>query len=476
MNWHISCVNSYMKLYIISNRLPVKVTKEDETFVFSRSEGGLATGLDSLQISYEKHWIGWPGICVDNEESKEEITSRLEGINFHPVFLSEIQIKNYYEGYSNSTIWPLCHYFFVYTLYRNSFWQSYQEVNQLFCDAICRVIRPGDKVWIQDYQLMLLPGMLRKVYPDLNIGYFHHIPFPSYELFRILPERAEILKGLLGADFIAFHTHDYMRHFISAVERVLRIDFKLDEAQLGNRVVRTDALPMGINYGLYHNASSRPEVQRAIDRTRKFFGNHKLILSVDRLDYSKGILHRLWGFAAFLECHPEYCGKVTLAMVIVPSRDHVDSYAELKTKIDEEIGSINGQYSTMDWTPVCYFYHGFSFEELVANLMMEYPTIPCNDCKYCMPCPYGIDIPAILIHYNKCVNEGNVPESSQDENYRKARRAFLVGYDRSVPKLRQADHCTGCNQCSPHCPQTIDIPKELHRIDKFVEQLKQETL
>ena len=242
MNWHISCVNSYMKLYIISNRLPVKVTKEDETFVFSRSEGGLATGLDSLQISYEKHWIGWPGICVDNEESKEEITFRLEGINFHPVFLSEIQIKNYYEGYSNSTIWPLCHYFFVYTLYRNSFWQSYQEVNQLFCDAICRVIRPGDKVWIQDYQLMLLPGMLRKVYPDLNIGYFHHIPFPSYELFRILPERAEILKGLLGADFIAFHTHDYMRHFISAVERVLRIDFKLDEAQLGNRVVRTDEI------------------------------------------------------------------------------------------------------------------------------------------------------------------------------------------------------------------------------------------
>ena len=298
MNWHISCVNSYMKLYIISNRLPVKVTKEDETFVFSRSEGGLATGLDSLQISYEKHWIGWPGICVDNEESKEEITFRLEGINFHPVFLSEIQIKNYYEGYSNSTIWPLCHYFFVYTLYRNSFWQSYQEVNQLFCDAICRVIRPGDKVWIQDYQLMLLPGMLRKVYPDLNIGYFHHIPFPSYELFRILPERAEILKGLLGADFIAFHTHDYMRHFISAVERVLRIDFKLDEAQLGNRVVETDALPMGINYGLYHNASSRPEVRRAIDRTRKFFGNHKLILSVDRLDYSKGILHRL--FLSFL--------------------------------------------------------------------------------------------------------------------------------------------------------------------------------
>lgn len=116
------------------------------------------------------------------------------------------------------------------------------------------------------------------------------------------------------------------------------------------------------------------------------------------------------------------------------------------------------------------------FLEETAQLMLKFPTIPCNDCKYCMPCPYGLDIPAILVHYNKCVNEGNVPKSSQDENYRRARRAFLIGYDRSVPKLRQASHCTGCNQCNPHCPQSIDIPKELHRIDAYVEQLKQETL
>ena len=135
-------------------------------------------------------------------------------------------------------------------------------------------------------------------------------------------------------------------------------------------------------------------------------------------------------------------------------QDNIRTYSPLVPLTDEEIQYL---YAT-------------------ADLMMEYPTIPCNNCKYCMPCPYGIDIPAILIHYNKCVNEGNVPESCQDENYRKARRAFLIGYDRSVPKLRQADHCIGCNQCSPHCPQTIDIPKELHRIDKFVEQLKQETL
>lgn len=355
-----------MKLYIISNRLPVKATAKEDTFIFSRSEGGVATGLDSLQGDYEKHWVGWPGICTDKEEEKQHIRRQLEEMNFHPVFLSDGQYRNYYEGYSNSTLWPLCHYFFAYTQYKKSFWQAYQEVNALFCREICRLVGPDDWVWVQDYQLMLLPEMLRHEFPGLHIGYFHHIPFPSYELFRILPERAEILKGLLGADFVAFHTHDYMRHFISAAERVLHVDFSLDEVRMGNRIVRVDALPMGVNYELYHNAPRQKNVWDAIERTRSLYGKHKLILSVDRLDYSKGILHRLYGFASFLEHHPEYHGKVTLTMVIVPSRDHVGSYAELKTRIDEEIGSINGRYSTMDWTPVCYLYHGFPFEELAA--------------------------------------------------------------------------------------------------------------
>ena len=356
-----------MRLYIVSNRLPVKFsTAEDGSLRFSRSEGGLTTGLDSLQTHYEKHWIGWPGICAEKEADRTAIREELERMNYHPVFLSDEQYKNYYEGYSNSTLWPLCHYFFAYTLYKKDFWRCYKEVNTLFRDAIARLVEPDDWVWVQDYQLMLLPGMLREEFPDLRIGYFHHIPFPSYELFRILPEREELLRGLLGADFVAFHTHDYMRHFISAVERVLRMSFKLDEIQQGNRVTRVDALPMGINYTLYHEAIDREEARAAVERNRKLFGEHKLILSVDRLDYSKGILHRLAGFSSFLKHHPEYHGKVTLAMVIVPSRDHVGSYAELKTRIDEEIGSINGTYSTMDWTPVCYFYHGFSFEELAA--------------------------------------------------------------------------------------------------------------
>ena len=355
-----------MGLYIISNRLPLKVNKLDNGFVYERSEGGLATGLGSLQDFPDRHWIGWPGIFSDEEKDKTEIRSVMLKEKFHPVFLTEDQIQNYYEGYSNSMIWPLCHYFYTYVQYESKFWETYQEVNRLFCDEAAKLLHPGDMVWVQDYQLMLLPGMLREKIDGISIGYFHHIPFPSYELFRILPERAEILKGLLGADLIGFHIHDYMRHFIDASSRVLGLDCELDEIHFGNRIVHVDAFPIGINFNLHYNAILNESVQEMAKKFRGNFGNHKLALSVDRLDYSKGILHRLKGFSLFLEHYPEYRDKVSLVMVVVPSRDKVDRYADLKMKIDELIGAINGSYSSLDWRPVYYFYHGFPFEELMA--------------------------------------------------------------------------------------------------------------
>ncbi|MDD2303315.1 MAG: bifunctional alpha,alpha-trehalose-phosphate synthase (UDP-forming)/trehalose-phosphatase [Prolixibacteraceae bacterium] len=355
-----------MALYIISNRLPLKVSKPENDFVYERSEGGLATGLGSLKDFEEKNWIGWPGIFVDEDQDKDQIRTGLLPENFFPVFLSETQISDYYEGYSNSVIWPLCHYFYTYIQYESRFWESYQEVNRLFCEEAVKLIKPGDRVWIQDYQLMLLPAMLREKIEGISIGYFHHIPFPSYELFRVLPERAEILKGLLGADLIGFHTYDYMRHFISAAYRVLGLDCNLDEINIGERMVHVDAFPMGINYELHNNAILDENVQQMANKFRENFGSHKLALSVDRLDYSKGILHRLKGFALFLENHPEYRGEISLVMVVVPSRDQVDMYSDLKTKIDEMIGSLNGLYSTLNWSPVYYFYRGFPFEELMA--------------------------------------------------------------------------------------------------------------
>lgn len=355
-----------MKLIIISNRLPLKIVEENNIYKVIPSPGGLSTGLDSLEMNVEKHWVGWPGMFLEESDHKSLIDKQLEEQNYTPVYLSPDQIENYYEGYCNSVLWPLCHYFPSYIRYETNYWETYVQVNQLFCEATLQIIEPGDIVWVQDYQLMLLPKMIRDVIPDISIGYFHHIPFPSYELFRTLPQRAQLLEGLLGTDLIGFHTHGYMRHFISAVYRVLKLDCTLDEIHLDGRVVDVDAFPMGINYQLYANAMENSTVQKRAKELRESMGNSKLMLSVDRLDYSKGIPMRLKSFQTLLENHPQYRGKVSLVMIVAPSRDSVELYAQLKTEIDKMVGSINGRFSTLDWIPVYYFYRPFQFEELIA--------------------------------------------------------------------------------------------------------------
>lgn len=362
-----------MRLFIISNRLPVKINDDESGhFNFVKSEGGLATGLGSLDMpNVEKHWIGWPGMEVEKEKDKKDIVMSLNKLNYHPIFLTKKQIHQYYDGYCNSTLWPLFHYFFSFIEYDNRYWNVYKDVNRLFCNAAKTLIRPGDIVWVQDYHLMLLPQMLRDEIKGISIGYFHHIPFPSYELFRVLPERAEILKGLLGADLIGFHTHDYMRHFASSIGRVLKLPFKLDCISMEHHKSYVNAFPMGINYDLYHDTALKPEIKEKVKELKRNYGeNSKLILSVDRLDYSKGIIHRIKGFALFLKNHPEYNGKVSLVMIIVPSRDMVGRYAKLKREIDQQIGAINGKYSNISWTPVYYFYHSFQFDDLISMYSM----------------------------------------------------------------------------------------------------------
>ncbi|MFT4224743.1 bifunctional alpha,alpha-trehalose-phosphate synthase (UDP-forming)/trehalose-phosphatase [Dysgonomonas sp.] len=355
-----------MKLVIISNRLPLTVVKEKDEYKTIPSSGGLSTGLNSLETHIEKHWVGWPGMYLDETDEKEKIDKQLTELNYHSVFLTPEQIENYYEGYSNSVIWPLFHYFFSNVRYRNRYWDAYKQVNALFCEKALEVIDSDDIVWVQDYHLMLLPQMIREKRPDINIGFFLHIPFPSYELFRCLPEREEILNGLLGSDLVAFHTHSYMRHFISAVYRILKLDCYLNEINLYDRVVDTDAFPMGINYEMYHKALLNKDIKEKATRFRENFGSSKLILSVDRLDYSKGILIRLKSFENFLINNPRYYGKVSLIMIVAPSRDNVDIYAKLKESIDRKTGEINGKYSTTSWRPIEYFYKSFRFEELAA--------------------------------------------------------------------------------------------------------------
>ncbi|HRR34467.1 MAG TPA: bifunctional alpha,alpha-trehalose-phosphate synthase (UDP-forming)/trehalose-phosphatase, partial [Kiritimatiellia bacterium] len=355
-----------MRVLIIANRLPMRLSQSAGRIVFKRSEGGLATGLASLHTDVETHWLGWPGLCVADNEKRTHITEMMSRHSFHPVFLTERQIEYYYEGYCNNVIWPLCHYFFAYVQYDKRTWEAYLEVNRLFFEAAMTIIRPGDMVWVQDYQLMLLPGLLRQAMPSLSIGYFHHIPFPSFELFRVLPERADILRGLLGADLIGFHTPDYMRHFISAVYRVLNLESDLDEIHFDKRLIQVNAFPMGIDFDHYYKASTRVPVRTLAATFRRQFGSQKLVLSVDRLDYSKGILHRLKGFAATLERRPDLCERVSLVMLLVPSRAGVPEYASLKRKIDQMIGELNGRYATPTWTPIHYYYRSFSPDRLQA--------------------------------------------------------------------------------------------------------------
>ncbi|MCI2081716.1 MAG: bifunctional alpha,alpha-trehalose-phosphate synthase (UDP-forming)/trehalose-phosphatase [Bacteroidales bacterium] len=356
-----------MRLFIIANRLPVKIFRDKNGEIqFMNSEGGLATGLDSINSDLEKHWIGWPGMSVDSKREEASVTHKLEAQNYHPVFLTAKQINYYYEGYSNSTLWPLFHYFYSFIEFDSRYWNSYKEVNGIFAEKALKFIQPGDIVWVQDYQLMLVPQLLREKMPEICIGYFHHVPFPSYEFFRVLPERAELLNGLLGADLIGFHTHDYMRHFISTVERVLHHKFHLDRINVGRREVYVNTFPMGINYKKYHDAPTMDTVKGNYRNLCRNYGDRKLILSVDRLDYSKGIIHRIRGFAGFLKDHPEYHEKVSMIMITVPSRDKVLRYAKLKKKIDETISYINGIYSTINWIPIYYFYQSLEFKELVA--------------------------------------------------------------------------------------------------------------
>jgi trehalose 6-phosphate synthase/phosphatase len=355
-----------MRLIIIANRLPLKLNVASGRCAFTRSEGGLATGLASLHSGFDIHWIGWPGTHVEDEGMRAHVTDLLARHAFHPVFLSQEHIHDYYEGYCNNVIWPLCHYFFTYINYDQKSWAAYREVNRLFCEKALSLIRPDDRVWVQDYHLMLLPGMLREALPELSIGYFHHIPFPSYELFRVLPEDAEVLRGLLGADLIGFHIHDYMRHFISTVYRTLELDCELDDIRYGDRLVQVNAFPMGIDFDQFYQAPTRPPVKAFSSSFRQQLGSQKLVLSVDRLDYSKGVLQRLHGFAAALEKHPELCGRVSLVMLLVPSRTTVNKYASLKRKIDQMIGELNGRYATPNWTPVHYYYRSFSQDRLMA--------------------------------------------------------------------------------------------------------------
>lgn len=358
------------RLIVVSNRLPFTVREENGALQFSESAGGLVTGmiaaLEGIKSDYT--WVGWPGGTV-SESFKEELkTKAITTFHSHPVFLTEQEMDRFYLGFCNKTIWPLFHYFPTYTMYQGEFWQQYKHVNEVFCDALIDIIGPDDSVWIHDYHLMLLPQLLKGRMPNVPVGFFLHIPFPSFEIFRLLPGawRRSILEGLLGADLIGFHTYEYTQHFLQCALRILGHEHNMGQIITSERLVKVETFPMGIDFERFAVAVDNPEVKKERESLKQLLTKERIILSVDRLDYTKGILNRLEGFEILLESNPQFRGKVVLIMVVVPSRIGVEHYDLMKKQIEELVGKINGKFGQVGWTPVVYQYRYLSFHPLVA--------------------------------------------------------------------------------------------------------------
>ena len=358
---------SHGRLIVISNRLPVKLRAASPGWHAEKSTGGLSTAMNPILRRDGGVWVGWPAESSGIGGRRRETLNKWEAEDgLVPVELPADAAENFHEGYSNQTLWPLFHHFPSRLAFNPRDWAAYRSVNMLFRDAVVKQYRDGDSLWIHDYQLMLLPKLLRDALPGAAIGFFLHIPFPSSEVFRVLPEREELLEGLLGADLVAFHTYSYLQNFRSSLRRVLGRESRLDEVEAGGRAVKLDALPIGIAPDDLLKVQSQADTAKRIEEMRRRYSGLQILLAVDRMDYAKGIPERLRTYRHLLERNPELRGRVVLVQVAIPSRGRSFGYDSLRHQVDELAGEINGLYATPSWTPVIYIRRAISPSELVA--------------------------------------------------------------------------------------------------------------
>jgi trehalose 6-phosphate synthase len=353
---------------VVSNRLPVdRVVDEDGSPSWQRSPGGLVTALEPVMRAADGAWVGWPGkpdIEIEPFDADE--------MHLVPVALSAGEIERYYEGFSNDTLWPLYHDVISPPAFHREWWESYREVNERFARASAEVAAPNATVWVQDYQLQLVPKLLREARPDLTIGFFNHIPFPPYGIFAQLPWRRAIVDGLLGADVIGFQRTSDAANFASAVRRLFGFAVKNPEIRLpdgsgGHRSVISKAFPISIDVEGFEEIARRPEVIERARQIRADLGDPQTImLGVDRLDYTKGIGHRLKAFGELLRDGSISTGDVTLVQVASPSRERVEAYMQLRDEIELTVGRVNGDFSTISHPAIAYLHHGYPREEMVA--------------------------------------------------------------------------------------------------------------
>ncbi|GAB4035153.1 bifunctional alpha,alpha-trehalose-phosphate synthase (UDP-forming)/trehalose-phosphatase [Spirosoma gilvum] len=366
--------SSFKRLIIVSYRLPFALKENQEGYKLVQNSGGLVSAVLSMagQMGQSAdgtpskiHWVGHADSAFQHIDA-----SAFENETFvaHPVFIDEAVHTGFYYGFSNDLIWPLFHYFPSYASFRESDFDHYKRANTCFLEVLNTLIEPGDLVWIHDFQLMILPDMVRQSTPDASIGYFFHIPFPTYEIIKLLPRawRQELLRGVLGSDVVGFHTTDYVQHFMQSVAEVLELPIIGQRIVLADRSIQVKEFPISIDFNKFNQSSQETDVVETRRRDQALLRHNKLIFSVDRLDYTKGITYRLQGYERFLVQHPEWHNRVTFVMTVVPSRDKIGQYQELKREIEETVGRINGLFGTIGWRPIVYMYSSLTFTELMA--------------------------------------------------------------------------------------------------------------
>ena len=351
------------KTIFVSNRLPIRINANGQP---ERTTGGMASALEAVETDGEKLWVGWTGGPSEEIEEPGKLTDQLKEMQIQPVFLTQEEVDGYYEEYSNATLWPLFHGMVERAQFNEDSARVYREVNEKFADAVAAVADESDIVWIHDYHLFLLPALLREKQPGLRIGFFLHTPFPSSDILRVLPERREVLLGLLGADLLGFHTYNYLRHFRSSLLRVLGIETDHDSLYHKGRKHKMGVYPIGHNRKGFHDAMATDTFAKAQAELAANLGERKLVLNVERLDYTKGVPQKLEAIRHFLENNPSKREEILFLIIAVPSRQNVEEYADLTEEVQREVGAINGDYGSVKHVPVHFLHRGFPPEELAS--------------------------------------------------------------------------------------------------------------
>jgi trehalose 6-phosphate synthase len=397
---------------VVANRLPVDLERlPDGTERWKHSPGGLVSALEPFLRSHSGAWVGWPGVADAEVAPFED-----DGLLLHPVQLSAKEVEDYYEGFSNGTLWPLYHDVVAQPAFHRHWWNAYVRVNQRFADATAKIAAQGATVWVQDYQLQLVPAMLREQRPDLKIGFFLHIPFPPVELFMQLPWRTEIIRGLLGADLVGFHRPGGAQNFLWLARRLVGLEpsrgtvgvrTRPGVVQVGDRTVRVGAFPISIDSAGLDALARKKETQARAKQIRADLGNPKrILLGVDRLDYTKGIdvrIKALYELIADGRVDPEDVAMVQLA---TPSRERVDHYVTMRRDIEQSVGRINGEFGRVGKPVVHYLHQSVNREELVAFMSAADVMVvtPVRDgmnlvCKEYVACRYDLGGALVLSEF-----------------------------------------------------------------------------